>query len=150
MSHFPQNLTGISDPQRLLQLTLEHFQAETGTIHVLAGDGFLHLRALAGNLPPPVLEAVRVIPIGKGLAGLAVERREPVTVCNLQTDTSGAAKPAARSTGVQGSICVPMMLDDQAVGALGIGTNRERTFTPEETALLLEAGRAIGSQLWNS
>ncbi len=150
MARFPENLAGIEDPQRLLQLTLDHFNAETGTIHVLESDGLLHLRALAGNIPPPVLEAVRVIPVGKGLAGLAVERRAPVNVCNLQTDTSGAAKPAARATGVQGSICVPMMLDGQAVGALGIGTYRERTFTPEEIALLLEAGREMGSQLWNS
>jgi L-methionine (R)-S-oxide reductase len=149
MADLLENLSAAQDPDQLLRLTLEHFQAETGTIHILERDGLLHMRAVAGTIPPPVLEAVRVIPVGKGLAGLAVERAEPVTVCNLQTDTSGQAKPAARSTGVQGSICVPMMVGGKAVGALGIGTYQERTFTPEETALLLAAGGAIGKKLWN-
>ena len=143
MAQFPESLGPVTDPSELLRLTLEHFQAETGTIHVLEGDGVLHLKAVLGNVPPPVLEAVRLVPIGKGLAGLAVERAEPVTVCNLQTDTSGKAKPGARATGVQGSICVPMMVEGRAVCALGIGTYRERTFTEEEVALLLEAGRRV-------
>lgn len=150
MTQFLQNLAEVTDPDGLLQATLERFGAETGTIHVLETDGLLHLRAVAGSLPAPVLEAIRVIPVGKGIAGLAVERQEPVNLCNLQTDSSGAARPAARSTGVQGSICVPMMIDGKAVGALGIGTYRERTFTEEEIALLLEAGREIGKKLWNS
>ncbi|MBI3697081.1 MAG: GAF domain-containing protein [Acidobacteria bacterium] len=149
MAQFPANLGPVADPSELLRLTLEHFQAETGTIHVLEGDGVLHLKAVIGNVPPPVLEAVRVVPVGKGLAGLAVERAEPVTVCNLQTDTSGQAKPGARATGVQGSICVPMMVEGRAVGALGIGTYRERTFSEEEVALLLETGRHMGRKLWN-
>ena len=150
MAQFPNTLAETSDPDRLLRLTLEHFSADTGTIHVLQSDGLLHIRALAGHLPPPVLEAVRVIPIGNGLAGLAVERCEPVNICNLQTDSSGAAKPGARSTGVKGSICVPMMVDGKPVGALGIGSTQERAFTEDEIALLLEAGRTIGKQLWNS
>jgi L-methionine (R)-S-oxide reductase len=150
MASFPDNLSGVNDPQQLLQLTLDHFQAETGTIHVLESDGLLHLRALVGQIPPPVLEAVKFIPIGKGLAGLAVERAEPVTVCNLQTDTSGASKPGARSTGVKGSIAVPMLLDGKPVGALGIGTFRERTYTEEEIAVLLSAARDMGRKLWNS
>jgi L-methionine (R)-S-oxide reductase len=145
-----QSLSSAGDASHLLELTLEHFGAQTGTIHVLERDGLLHLRALAGALPPPVLEAIQVIPVGKGIAGLAVERRAPVNICNLQTDSSGAARPSARSTGVQGSICVPMMVDGQAVGALGIGTYQERTFTEEEIALLLAAGREIGSKLWSS
>ena len=110
----------------------------------------MHLRACAGSLPPPVMEAIRVVPVGKGIAGLAVERAEPVNLCNLQTDGSGAARPAARSTGVQGTICVPIMAGGKAVGALGIGTYREHTFTEDEIALLLEAGRTMGRKLWNS
>ncbi len=149
MTQLLENLADTSDAGRLLELTIQHFGAQTGTIHILERDGFLHLRALTGTLPPPVLEAIRVIPIGKGIAGLAVERREPVNVCNLQTDSSGAARPAARYTGVQGSICVPMMVNGQAIGALGIGTYQERTFTEEEVALLLAAGREIGTKLWS-
>ena len=150
MPQFPENLAGVADPDRLLQLTLEHFAADTGTIHVLESDGMLHLRAAGGALPPEVRQVIQVIPVGKGIAGLAVERKEPVNLCNLQTDSSGAARPGARVIGVKGSICVPMMVDGAAIGALGIATYRERNFTEPEIALLLEAGRRIGKQLWNS
>ena len=149
MSSFPQKLAEVNDPQDLLRLTLEHFQADTGTIHVLEADGLLHLRALAGLVPPPVLEAIRVIPIGKGIAGRAVELGQPVNICNLQTDSEGIAPPGARTTGVQGSMCVPMIVDGKAVGALGVGTYRPRTFTETDIALLLETGREIARKLWS-
>lgn len=147
---FPGNLAGISDPDQLLQATLQHFHVETGTIHVLGADGLLHLRASAGSLPPPVMEAIRVIPVGKGIAGKAVALARPVSICNLQTDSGGAARPGARQTGVQSSLCVPLMVGEEPVGALGIGTAQERDFTADEAALLLEAARYIGHTLWNS
>jgi L-methionine (R)-S-oxide reductase len=148
--HFPDNLTGITDPDQLLQATLQHFQTETGTIHLLGADGLLHLRASAGSLPPPVMEAIRVIPVGKGIAGQAVALARPVSICNIQTDSGDIARPGARQTGVQSSLCVPLMVDEKPVGALGIGTAQQRDFTPEETKLLLEAARTIGQTLWNS
>jgi len=147
---YPQLLEGISDPGRLLQITLDHFGAETGTIHLLGPDGMLHLRASAGSLPQPIMDAIRVIPVGKGIAGQAVALGRPVNICNIQTEDGGVAPPGARATGVRGSICVPLLVDGRAVGALGIGASRERDFTAEETARLLEAGRYIGRTLWNS
>ncbi len=147
---FPENLAGITDPDQLLQATIQHFQVETGTLHLLGPDGLLHLRASAGSLPPPVMEAIRTIPVGKGIAGQAVALARPVSICNIQTDTSGVARPGARQTGVQSSLCVPLMVGEQPVGALGIGTARERDFTAAEVSLLLEAARTIGQTLWNS
>jgi GAF domain-containing protein len=147
---YPQSLKGLIDPDQMLRLTLEHFGVETGTLHVLAADGLLHLRAFAGSLPPPVMEAIRAIPVGKGIAGQAVALARPVSICNIQTDSSGVVRPGARQTGVQSSLCVPLLVGDKPVGALGIGTTQERDFTPDETSLLLEAARYIGQTLWNS
>ena len=121
-----------------LSRVLEHFGAESGTIHMLGEAGLLHLKAASAGIPPFVLDKVRTIPIGKGMAGLAVERNEPVTTCNIQTDTSGDVRAGAKATGLQGSIVVPILRDGAAVGALGIANQRERTFTEEETALLLK------------
>jgi len=124
-----------------LGLTIEHFRAESGTIHLLK-QGELHLAAHT-PMPPAVLDVIRTIPVGKGMAGLALERKSPVTACNLQTDTSGDVRPGARATGLQGSIVVPILRADQAVGALGIANRAERTFDEAEVSLLLEAGRRI-------
>ena len=126
-----------------LRVIIEHFHADTGTIHVLESDGVLHLKAASAGIPPVVLERVQLVPIGKGMAGLAAERKEPVTVCNIQTDTSGNVKAGAKLTGMEGALVVPMLKGDDVAGTLGIANRAERTFTPEEMALLMEAGRAL-------
>ncbi len=127
-----------------LELALGRFRAESGTIHLLSG-GLLQLKAHAAGIPPPVLAMIRAIPVGKGMAGLAVERRAPVTACNLQTDASGDVRPGARATQMKGSIVVPILRGGEAVGALGIANREERTFSEEEVALLLEVGRRIAA-----
>lgn len=128
----------------ILRLTIEHFKADTGTIHMLESDGVLHLKAASQGIPEMVLAAVRTVPVGKGMAGLAVERRQPVNVCNIQTDTSGDVRGGAKKTGMEGAIVVPIMKGDNAVGALGIANRAARNFTEEETALLIDVGRVIG------
>ena len=141
--HSTLNAAGL---QEVLRLTMEHFHADTGTIHLLESDGVLHLKAASAGIPGPVLKAVELVPIGKGMAGLAVQRKEPVSVCNLQTDASGNARPGAKATGMEGALVVPILQGGDAVGALGIANRAPRTFSPEEIALLMDIGRAIASQ----
>jgi GAF domain-containing protein len=131
--------------EEALREVLNDFRSETGRIHRLdAGKQLLHLVAQAG-LPPQMLEIVKTIPVGKGIAGQVVARGGTVTLCNLQTDTSGVARPGARQTGAGGALCVPLRNGDKIVGTLGIGTRREYKYTPDETRLLEEIGRLIGA-----
>jgi putative methionine-R-sulfoxide reductase with GAF domain len=44
---------------------------------------------------------------------------------------------------MEGAVVVPIFQGENAVGALGIGSRTERTFSAGETALLIEVGRAI-------
>ena len=127
----------------VLDKTLAHFGGAAGTIHSwLAPSGMLSLRAYRG-IPDALLARVRTIPIGKGMAGLAAERRQPVQVCNLQTAPSGVAKPAAKESQMEGSIAVPMLIEDALGGVLGIAKPVAHEFTEAETALLLNVGAAI-------
>ena len=133
-----------------MEETLAKFRSETGTIHILDSEkALLHLAAHFG-LPPPMVEVVKSIPVGKGIAGQAVEQNKPVTICNLQTDTSGVAKPGARQTGVGGALCVPIRSGDNIVGTLGVGTVRQHEYTAEETAELEGIGRRIAELLRQS
>jgi L-methionine (R)-S-oxide reductase len=132
---------------KALELLLRDFQSETGTIHVLdAEKQLLHLSAQVG-LPPQMLDVVKTIPVGKGIAGQTAAQNKPVTICNLQTDTSGVAKPGARQTGVGGALCVPMHRDGKIVGTLGIGTRREHEYTAEETQRLQEIANVIATRI---
>lgn len=120
--------------------------ADSGTIHFLGDDGLLHLAAASPGMPSAVLAVIRAIPVGKGMAGLAVERREPVSACSIQNDTSGDVRPGARATSMAGAIVVPIFRDDDVVGALGVANRSERTFTESEITKLLEAGRSLSSR----
>lgn len=119
--------------------------ADSGTIHFLADDGLLHLAAASPGMPETVLAIVRTIPVGKGMAGLAVERAKPVDACNIQTDTSGDVRPGARATGLAGSIVVPIFDGETVVGALGVANRSERTFDETEIARLLQEGRNLAA-----
>jgi signal transduction protein with GAF and PtsI domain len=129
-----------------LALIVDHFRADSGTIHILGAEGLLHLAAASAGMPEAVMAVIRTIPVGKGMAGLAVERRAPVNSCNIQTDATGDVRPGARATAMAGAIVVPIFKDDAVIGALGIANRAERTFTDDEIADLMQAGRALAER----
>jgi L-methionine (R)-S-oxide reductase len=129
-----------------LGCVVRHFAADTGTLHLLEDDGMLHLKASSGQFPPPVLAVIQRIPVGKGMAGLAVARGEPVDACNIQTDASGDVRPGAKATGMEGAIVVPVFDGARVLGALGVANRGERVFNDEEKAALIEAARALASR----
>jgi GAF domain-containing protein len=130
--------------EKILRETLQQLNSETGTIHILDPQKQLLNLAAQVGLPPQMLEIVKTIPVGKGIAGQVVAQNKPVTICNLQTDTGGVAKPGAKQTGVGGALCVPLRDGDKTVGTIGIGTIRQHEFTPDETCELEEIARLIG------
>ena len=131
----------------LLKQILGAFDCSTGTIHTLdRSTNLLRLKAFEG-IPEFLLPKMTVIPVGKGMAGVAAKRRQPVQICNLQTDESGVARPSARDTKVEGSMAAPMMLDGALYGTLGIAKSIPYDFTDEETAALMAIGKALAQKL---
>ncbi len=140
---------GVSDPalEAILDLILKDFDCPVGTIHSIdLSTGQLKLRAQRG-IPQMILDKVKMIPIGKGMAGIAAERKEPVQVCNLQTDASGVAKPAAKETKMEGSISVPLLLANTLHGTLGIAKPIPYEFSSEESKRLLRIGHLLSKYL---
>ena len=129
----------------VLDAALTHFGCQAGTVHLLR-DGVLKLTAQK-NIPPPVAQIVETVPIGKGIAGLAAQRLEAVTICNLQTDTSGQAKPGAKITGMEGTVAVPMIVNGELRGVLGIGKVTAYDWPKVETDLLTQVGAAIAAKI---
>jgi signal transduction protein with GAF and PtsI domain len=100
------------------------------------------LKAQKG-IPDFLLPKVSAIPIGKGMAGIAAERMKPVEMCNLQTDASGVARPAAKETKVEGSLAAPLIHERKLYGTIGIAKPVSYDFTEEEIASLMGIGEAI-------
>lgn len=135
--------------EKILRETLAQFNSETGTIHKLhEPTQLLRLVAQVG-LPPQLLDVVSIIPVGKGIAGECAQKNQPVTICNLQTDSSGVAKPAAKQTGVGGALCVPIRDGNKLIGTLGIGTKREYEYLASEINSLQEKANSIIGLLKN-
>lgn len=139
--------TSPPDWQAVLDACITAFSGSTGTLHRLdPADGLLKLLAQKG-IPPQLMPVIQTIPVGKGIAGAAAERREPVELCNLQQDLGGVAKPGARQTNVQGSLAVPCIHGEKLRGTLGVGLMVPHDFTEDEKARLLALGREVAAKL---
>lgn len=131
-------MTPLNLPAFLRQVLTE-FSCQTGTIHRTSDDG-QHLKLLVQiGVPDVLLDKISFIPFGKGIAGAAAARREPVELCNLQQDLGGVARPDARQTKVSGSLAVPILSSDgdSVLGVLGIGMLDAHDFTEEEQQRLI-------------
>lgn len=140
-----EDFANSSDDKERLSLAIKHFGCENGSIHRIGEDGaMLHLSAAGDGMPDVVLEKIKMIPVGKGMAGLCFERNAPVDTCNLQEDTSGDVNPGAKATGLHGSMVLPIRgADGKPVGTFGIGTTKDRAFSEAEVAEFQELANMI-------
>jgi len=140
-----QSALATNDIPTVLDAALTYFGCQAGTVHLLR-DGVLKLAA-SKNIPEQVVKIVETVPIGKGIAGLAAQRLEPVTICNLQTDTSGQAKPGAKATGMEGTVAVPMLVNGELRGVFGIGKVQAYDWPKAETDLLSQVAGDLAARL---
>lgn len=128
--------------ERWLQSFLAKYDGTAGTIHLFENGG-LRL-ATAINIPPQVQQVVAWVPNGKGMAGLALERKMPVQTCNLKEDNSGNVKPGAKAVNAQAAVALPV--SDGAAGVravIGIAFPHQHEFTPAELADLTAAASTV-------
>ena len=113
-----------------------------GTVHLREGE-VLTLSA-SHNIPPPVVEKTRIIPKGKGMAGLAWERDDVVATCNLKTDQTGDVRPGAKAVNAQGAIAIPVHDAEGGVRAVvGIAFKEDRDFSADELAAFARSAAAL-------
>ncbi len=136
-----------ADWVRFLNDVAQEFDCTTATLHRL-DPADRHLKLVAAKaIPPQLMPIIQSIPVGKGIAGAAAERQQPVELCNLQTDPSGVAKPGAKQTQVQGSLAVPVMDGGRLCGTLGIGKLIPYDFGDAEKEHLLQIAREAAARL---
>lgn len=138
-----------ADAGEWLARVLAEFHCQTGTLHRADGE-FLDLVAHRG-VPDFLLPKIGRIPFGKGIAGAAAERREPVELCNLQQDLGGVARPDARATKVSGSLAVPVFSPDgvRVLGTLGVGMEAPHDFSEPEKVRLAAIAAEVGRK-WHA
>ena len=113
-----------------LRALLARHSAVAGTVHIVRGDA-LEIAA-AVNIPPKVQEITAMIPLGKGMAGLAWQHDKPISTCNLKEDTSGAVKPGAKAVDGKAAVALPVHESSGMVRAVvGLAWSDERDLPDE-------------------
>lgn len=78
-----------------------------GTVHRVVAADLMELDA-AINIPPPLQQATQRIPVGKGMAGIAMAEDRCVSTCNLKADNSGAVQPGAKAVAAGAAVAIPV------------------------------------------
>jgi two-component system, cell cycle sensor histidine kinase and response regulator CckA len=126
----------VLDPQPLAQLATQHAQrllnADDAVLYWWA-DATARLRALAytGPVAPPPPTWLRP---GQGMAGQAFEQRETVVVEDYPSWEHALVGSLER--GVISAAAVPLVIGRRSVGALIVGSQSPRSFTPQELSAL--------------
>jgi L-methionine (R)-S-oxide reductase len=132
-----------ADTQSWLESFIRDNGGIAGTVHQRLDAENLGLAA-AVNIPPPVLEIVKRIPKGKGMAGLAFEHDEPISTCNIKDDTTGRVRPGAKAVQAQAAVAFPVHDDQGQVRAVvGIAYKDDRELTESELAALTAAAMTL-------
>jgi len=128
--------------QEWLESFIRQHDGIAGTVHVQRGED-LYLTA-AHNLPPKVVAIVAHVPRGKGMAGLAQVRQQPVQTCNLQTDETGNIRPGAKAVDAQAAVALPVLDDLGMVRAVvGIAWRKERAIEAAEEQAIMELASTL-------
>jgi L-methionine (R)-S-oxide reductase len=132
----------MADVAAWLSSLISDVGAVAGTVHRLQGE---QLELVASvNIPEKVQAITRVIPKGKGMAGLAWERVAPVQTCNLKDDQTGDVRPGAKAVDAAAAVALPLTDANGAVWAVvGVAFKETRELPEAE----IERIRKLASTL---
>ncbi len=114
----------------LLDRVCEAMDVDTVAILLLEEDNKLVALAAKGLR---VDKTIRV-PVGAGFAGRVAERKESVTVDDI--DTADLFTPFLRERGVKSLLGVPLLIEGRVVGVIHVGRLTARQFTDDDIRLL--------------
>jgi hypothetical protein len=115
-----------------------------GTVHLSSPDGLELSLAAAVRIPEPVKQIVAKVPRGKGMAGLALEKDEPISTCNIKTDATGQVRPGARAVDARAGVALPVHDAAGKVRAVvGVAFTDEKALSEGELAELARSAATL-------
>jgi diguanylate cyclase (GGDEF)-like protein len=123
---------------------------EKGMLHLVAREtGQLEMRAFIGYSDPRIQKFA--FPGSKGYVAKAVRLRTPLLIKDIQTDPSiryDGHIPEVRA--IQSAIVVPMILNDQVIGAISLDSHTRAAFTEDDLRLLVSFAATTTAAIRNS
>jgi signal transduction histidine kinase/DNA-binding response OmpR family regulator/HAMP domain-containing protein len=144
LSEVGRAVSSTLDLETVLTIIVSHAVQITGTDggaiyeYDTATDNF-HLRA-THQMDAELIEALRAHPprLGEGTVGQAAARRAPVQIADIDEDAGYGERlqQLFRHLGFRARLAVPLIREDQIVGALVVRRRAPGTFSPELSDLL--------------
>jgi PAS domain S-box-containing protein len=122
---------------------------EMGTVHLLNEDGETLDLKFYREFSPMLVENVKVLKYGEGVAGKAIQLKQPVIV-SIDEYPSPRILPLLREEGVQLTVGIPLLAKGIAIGAITLSSRSIHALTPREINLLESIGNQIGLALENA
>jgi two-component sensor histidine kinase len=121
--------------QLLVNLTAQQFNYRVCTVRLLDEErGVLVLRAT--QAPAKAYHRKRAIRLGESIAGRVMAQNHAAIVRDVQTEEDYIGHDLAVEQGLRSMICVPLTIQDKAVGVLSCYTSEVRDFLPDEQKAL--------------
>ena len=134
-------VSSILDPDELLQrvtlLIVERFNLYYAAAFLVDDDAeFAVLREATGEAGRVLKERGHKLEItGPSMVGMAIATRQPRIVQDVDTETMRFANPLLTET--KSEVALPLIIGDQAIGALDVQSTRAAAFD-ESTVLVLQ------------
>jgi PAS domain S-box-containing protein len=147
-----KTLSSSIDMEEVLQSTLAQvlqiMNIETGWIYLLDDHKQVLRVAYAYGLPSSVVQAIKELPIGEGIAGRVVENGEPIIIENASEDPR-ISSMVFKKQGIKSFASIPLYSRTRLIGVMNIGSFGERTISPDDERLLITIGVHMGTVMEN-
>ena len=137
----------------IVRKTTEVMHVDSCTIYLVDPDGTsLRLHATTGLAKRALGRAT--LEMGEGMTGYAVQSNQPVFARNAQEDPHFKWVDEADETPFTSLLAVPLVIEDDVIGALNVQTRTPRDFSEDDIALLsligdIAAGTLVKAQLYD-
>jgi PAS domain S-box-containing protein len=121
----------------LLSRIVEVLEGDTGAILMVDEDNKTLVVQAAKGIEENARQQIR-IPIGQGFSGRVALEQQPMII--EQDAHTKVYSTVLSEEGIQSLIGVPLMLDDQAIGVIHVGTLSPRHFTSDDVQMLQLVG----------
>jgi PAS domain S-box-containing protein len=122
---------------------------DMGTVHLINENGENLDLKYYKEFPPILIENVKVLKYGEGVAGKSVQLKQPIIV-SIDEYPSTRILPLLREEGVQLTVGIPLLAKGKAIGAITLSSRSIHTLAPRMINLLESIGTQIGLALENA
>ncbi|MRR37300.1 GAF domain-containing protein, partial [bacterium] len=134
--------------QNTLGQILQIMNIETGWIYLLDDRKQVLKCAYAYGIPMDVVQSIKELKIGEGIAGRVAEKGEPIIIENASRDQR-INSLAFKKQGIKSFASIPLYSRTRMIGIMNIGSFGERTISPDDERLLITIGVHMGTVMEN-